>query len=175
MITGDYLRSNFTYDPETGLFKRLSDGFSPKKPDPSNGYFRIRIEGKLYYVHRLIWMYQTGSFPDGEIEHQDRNRANNKWANLLDVPKHINALNKSKLRSNTSGVTGVYWEARTNKWRAEVRCGGNVYRLGRYHAIEHAADACRKKRLELGFSHTHGDGPPRERGETDSPHFELEL
>lgn len=173
MISAEYLKRNFIYDPETGAFKRVSDGFYPKKADPSNGYFRIRIEGKLYYIHRLIWIYQTGRLPDGEIEHKDRNRANNKWENLLDVPKNINALNKSRLKSNTSGVTGVYWEERTGKWRAEVRCAGKVYRLGRHKCIKDAENLCKIKRAELGFSDTHGDGKPRERGETDSPHFEI--
>lgn len=167
MLTREYLRKHFIYTPETGLFQRLVDGYSPTKPDPSNGYFRIRVEGKLYYVHRLIWMYQTGAFPEGEIEHEDRDRTNNKWNNISDVPKSINALNKSKLINNTSGVTGVYWESRTNKWRAEVQYQGKKYRLGRFIDMQDAANACKKKRAELGFSSTHG--------ETDSPHFEIRL
>lgn len=156
MVTQEYLTCYFNYDAISGVFSRKIDGYTPRTPDRTNGYFRIRILGKLHYVHRLIWLYQTGSFPKGEIEHKDRNRANNKWDNLLDVPKQINALNKSKLRNNISGVTGVYWDGVNNKWRAEVQHNGKKYKLGRFDNIDDAKTVCLAKRHELGFSTTHG-------------------
>lgn len=156
MVTQEYLKNNFTYDPLTGIFKRNTDGYVCTKPDPSNGYLRIRIKRVLYYLHRLIWLYQTGETDIEQIDHINRNRVDNRFCNLRNVSRQTNAVNKTKQSNNTSGVTGVYFESRTNKWRGEVLLSGKKHRLGRFSNIHEAEKAVVEKRKELGFTATHG-------------------
>jgi predicted DNA-binding transcriptional regulator AlpA len=48
----------------------------------SDGYRYIRIAGQLYRTDHLAFSYMTGSFPSGEVEHIDEDKANDAWANL---------------------------------------------------------------------------------------------
>jgi len=104
----------------------------------------------------LIWLYQTGEIDIEQIDHINRNKLGNRWSNLRHVSHQENTLNKSKLSNNTSGVTGVYFEERTGKWRGEVWFNKKKHRLGRFLDIREAEQAVVEKRKELGFSPTHG-------------------
>ena len=46
--------------------------------------------------------------------------------------------------ANTSGVRGVYYEKRSNKWRARLKFKGKTMSFGSYHRFEDAVDARRK-------------------------------
>ena len=43
--------------------------------------------------------------------------------------------------SNTSGVRGVYFDKKSNKWRARLRFQGKIYNLGSYSGFEDAVKA----------------------------------
>lgn len=56
-----------------------------------NGYLRVGIDGKHYYVHRLV----ADSFYDGDhtnmdVNHRDGNRTNNELSNLEWVTRKYN-------------------------------------------------------------------------------------
>ena len=53
-------------------------------------------------------------------DHIDRNELNNRSNNLRPATQQENARNKSKPCNNTSGVMGVYWNKKFNKWQARV-------------------------------------------------------
>jgi hypothetical protein len=90
----------FRYDPETGcLFwkgcgrKRTlgkpvgSAGF---KHSNGGGYRRVWYNGYKYLVHRIIWLMQTGNWPEYQIDHINGNRYDNRFENLRDVTGLIN-------------------------------------------------------------------------------------
>jgi hypothetical protein len=58
-------------------------------------------------AHRLAWLYMTGVWPTKDIDHQDRNRQNNKWKNLREATFSQNKANASK-NYNKSGYKGAY-------------------------------------------------------------------
>lgn len=155
-LSTEYLKELFSYNELTGELSRKGSGFVYTTPDKSNGYIRVRLCGKMYYAHRIIMQMVNGYPPEGQVDHIDRDRTNNRLSNLHVVSHADNTLNKSKLSNNTSGVTGVYFDKRTNKWRAAVELKGKVYRLGRFSNIEDAKAARLAKQIELGFSDTHG-------------------
>jgi hypothetical protein len=47
-----------------------------------DGYRVVTLMGKKYFAHDLIWLYQTGQFPTGEVEHINGIRDDNRWCNL---------------------------------------------------------------------------------------------
>lgn len=63
---------------------------------------------------------------------------------------NINNLSAKIRKNNTSGIKGVCWDKRRNKWLAQIRFQGRNYNLGRYAKIEDAAEA-RKEAEEKKF------------------------
>ena len=57
------------------------------------------IKKKTYAVHRIIWIIHKGEIPEGmEVDHKDRNRANNYLGNLRLLTHSQN------IRNNRPGV-----------------------------------------------------------------------
>lgn len=51
-------------------------------------YKRIRIEGKEFFVHRLVWEMEHGPIPIGHVvHHRDGNKHNNAIDNLECIPR----------------------------------------------------------------------------------------
>ncbi|WP_424031702.1 HNH endonuclease [Methylocella sp.] len=42
----------------------------------------VKIDGRPYTVHRVVWLWKTGEWPFPEVDHEDRNGTNNRWTNL---------------------------------------------------------------------------------------------
>lgn len=132
-MTQEYLKTLMTYDPLTGEFTRKINWGGSGKPGSIvgkkttnvNTYKRVAIKGKTYYLHRLAFLYMTGSIPE-EVDHKDRDRSNNKWSNLVASTAKDNAKNKSQLSSNTSGYTGVVWVPENTRWKAQITVNGKV-------------------------------------------------
>ena len=90
----EQLQKVFTYDPETGLLQRRGWVGDCGWHEKSTGYLAVFACGKVYLQHRLIWMLQTGQDPaEKQIDHIDRDRANNRWDNLRLVTPSQNLLN----------------------------------------------------------------------------------
>lgn len=89
MITQEFLKNRFLYN-ELGRFtykysigkKLIGDLAGYKKSD---GYWRVYINGKGYYLHRLVWLYHKGTLPINEIDHINRNKSDNRIENLRDI------------------------------------------------------------------------------------------
>ena len=146
-ITAEKLRELLHYDPETGIFTRkVSTSNSVKVGDitgcPSGpGYLLISVRSRRYQAHRLAWLYVYGEWPKDQLDHINRIRTDNRIANLRDVTQKQNHQNRSKPSNNTSGHTGVYWDKRDSKWRAEIKHNQKHIYLGYFTDIEEAVAA----------------------------------
>jgi hypothetical protein len=117
----------FTYNLDTGIVNwkssrsnriKVGDIVGYKTP---YGYLQVRLEGKLWMLHRLIWMIQTGKMPCGEIDHKDGQRDNNSWDNLRDVSKYTNMQNRKRAdKDSLTGVLGVCFDKQSGKFRAQL-------------------------------------------------------
>jgi hypothetical protein len=149
MITAARLRELLHYDQETGLFTwRVDKGYRIKAGDPAghdnwHGYLRVRVDGKVYYLHRLAWLYVHGVWPAQEIDHINGVRDDNRIENLREATAKQNSANTRRSRRNKSGVKGVHWVARLGKWRATIRICGFNRCLGCFEQLEDAAAAYR--------------------------------
>ena len=114
-------------------------------------------ESRSLPAHRVAWLLMTRSEPPAVIDHIDGDTKNNRWDNLRDGRK-LNQRNARMRSDNTSGVTGVTWDAVGRRWRAEVRVSGKKVRLGSYAEgdIDIAAMEVMEARAELGFTARHG-------------------
>lgn len=141
------LKELFNYDPDTGVVTRkkctanrhvLGEvvGFAG-----SRGYLQAAVRSVKYPLHRLIWCLVTGEWPEGDIDHINRNRADNRLANLRAVTRSENNHNAGMSRRNKSGYTGVCWDKAKNSWIANICVGGKTKHIGRYASAERAAEA----------------------------------
>lgn len=158
-ITQALVIQRFDYSPETGEF-RYRDNFSAKARKgkiagnrPGNGpYLYIGIGYKRYAAHRLAWLYMTGAWPVGEIDHINGDTGDNRFANLRDATPSQNQYNQKIPKNNKSGVKGLFWIERLKKWRACVAAttqnGFNGY-LGIYSSRDDAIAAIKAGRRLL--------------------------
>ena len=101
-----------------------------------SGYRGIRIEGKVYRAHRLVWKYHYGKDPKEFIDHIDGNRANNNMENLREATKQQNGFNRGPSKNNKLGIKGV--SKHRNKYAATIFTNGKKKHLGLFFTIEEA-------------------------------------
>ena len=124
-----YLLECFKYDPLTGdivwanrpihhfktesAFKKFNIQYAGKPAFTSlDGegykYGSITVKGKsnFYKAHRVIWKMVHGVDPD-QIDHDNRDRADNRLVNLDSSSNRLNSKNRGKREDNTTGYTGV--------------------------------------------------------------------
>lgn len=149
MINAAYLRSALFYDQNTGDFhwkedrkNQMKRGF-PAGGIQENGYIYIKITragiSKLFKAHRLAWLYVYGVWPNGSLDHIDRNRANNRISNLRESNGIENSRNSSKRINCTSRFIGVCWHNPSRKWRAYIRVNQKMKSLGYFKTEIEAA------------------------------------
>jgi len=112
----------------------------------SNGYMKVRVLGKHHMQHRLIFAMVNGYFP-AQVDHKDRNKTNNRPANLREATHGQNIQNQNLRRNNTSGIIGVCWVARQRQWKAKIRVNGTEKHLGFFDHKEDAAVVRRNAEL----------------------------
>lgn len=143
-LTAMRLREVLDYCPETGAFIRRATPLIAQKMGMTvgyindGGYLRIRVDGKVYPGHRLAWLYVHGKFPNGELDHINRNRSDNRIANLRLATRSENKQNRSMQRNNKSGYRGVHWNGRDRRWHAQIQLDGKRHHLGSYQSSEDA-------------------------------------
>jgi hypothetical protein len=111
---------------------------------------QIRIEGKAFYSHRLAWLYVHGSWPADQIDHVNRDRADNRIANLREATQSQNQQNR--LTKTSTGTVGVIWHARDARWQVTIRANGARKHLGQFKDLGAAVAA--RKQAEIAL-HTH--------------------
>lgn len=103
-LTQERLKELFDYDPTTGIFKtKVARGKVPAGRaygSHNNEYVQIWVETRGYAAHRLAWLYVHGYFPKAplEIDHIDRQKNNNRIANLREVTRSENRRNRVYIR-----------------------------------------------------------------------------
>ena len=145
MLTKDRLMELLHYDQFTGVFTRqIKISHNAKVGDivgcNSRGYLVSSIDGKLYFLHRLAWLYMYGKFPYGYIDHIDGNKSNNAICNLRDVSNAINTQNTHVARNcnKSTGLLGATLNKRNGRYRAQIKIDGNNIYLGDFDFAEDA-------------------------------------
>lgn len=153
MLTQARLKELIHYNPTTGIFMRKFSRMSKIVGSPDkDGYLTIGIDGKNLKSHRLAFLYMNGRMPDGEVDHVNLKKSDNRFENLRDASRGQNMTNTKTYSNNASGAKGVHWHKKTMKWQASIMSNGKCFYLGLHEDIESAAAAVRAKRIEL-----HGD------------------
>ena len=171
----EVLRQLLQYEPDTGklfwrvrsseMFKAERDATAWNNKNAGNEAF-ITLQSAGYrmgYVfqrgilaHRAAWAIAYGSWPDGEVDHINGIRTDNRLCNLRDVCPNENRQNQRMPATNTSGVMGVTWSKEKGKWQAQIMVGRKHKNLGRFEVFNDAVSARKAAEEKYGFHENHG-------------------
>lgn len=160
-LTAERLREVLDYDPDTGVFRwrvtrgGMRAGDVAGTVDKRDGRRTVHIEDRGYFAHRLAFLWMTGEWPAGVVDHRDGAAANNAWANLRHVTVGINNQNRvTPSRRNSTGLLGASRVSGADKgrYRAHIKLDGKQRHLGCFDTPEqaHAAYIIAKMRLHPG-------------------------
>jgi hypothetical protein len=139
-----------SYCPETGDIrwkvggKRMKAGAVAGAAIGVKGYKSITIRNRRLYAHRIAWLLFHGYEPVGFLDHVNRDRSDNRIANLRVVSRKENGWNRKTPFDNTSGFKGVNWNKLNAKWQGRI----NNKHLG-YFKNKEDAIACVRAAREL--------------------------
>lgn len=145
------LKEQFDVLPERGVLIRK---WSKQRPDlvgteagyvDNCGYVRVAFAGRKYLRSHLMFALAHGRMPQGQIDHINRIRTDDRPENLREVTHHQNMWNRTPMRRDLPmGVT-----FRDGRYEAAVMCNGKRHRLGRFDTVEAAHTAYETKRKEF--------------------------
>jgi hypothetical protein len=100
-----------------------------------HGHYRLRFRARHYYIHHLVWLFETGKWPAKDLDHIDGDRGNNRFSNLREVTPQENHANRKIHRDGRLvGATS----AGPNRWRSTIRVDGKRVNLGCFATQEEA-------------------------------------
>lgn len=181
LITQVELKKLIHYNPDTGRFfwleRPVSDftsgkhsathiaarwnskfagkpaGALRKSKDRNTDYMRLNINGKFYYLHRLAWLYVTGSWPC-QIDHINGDGLDNRFANLREVDNSVNHTNMPLQSNNVHGLPGLTetpWG-----WAVRIKRHGRMEHLGTFTDFFNACCVRKSAELRFNFHENHG-------------------
>ena len=140
------LQQAFDYDPATGIFRNKYTRNNKTKSGSvagyaeNTGYVRLALHNRRMQAHRVAWYFMTGIDPmSKQIDHIDRVRSNNAWANLRLVTHSQNQVN----------APAKGWTRYRSRYYAQIRIDGALVSLGGYGTPEEAHEVYKAKHIEL--------------------------
>lgn len=157
MLTQERLKELLDYDPETGIFTwkslpkgRRQNGYRAGYKE-YQGYIIISFRPKRIMAHRLAWLYMTGKWPSGDIDHINLIKDDNRFSNLREATRSQNCMNRGVGRISKSGLKGISWLELRKRWRVRVMLNRKQYcRI--FKSLDEAIEGAKEMRKTL-----HGD------------------
>jgi hypothetical protein len=153
-LTAERLKQLVHSDPESGIFTAACDRESSSIKAGQRlgwingkGYYHIMLDRRSYRANRLAWLYMTGGWPPHQVDHLNHDKADDRWANLRAATNQQNQRNITMSKANTSGIRGVGWHKRIEKWQASIRVDGRLLSLGYFESLDEAAQVRRDAEL----------------------------
>lgn len=131
-------RARFDYCPATGNLCHKG-AITPITEDTSSeGYLRVRVNGKLYGVHRIAWAISHGTLPM-KIDHRNRVRSDNRLQNLRAATTAQNNMNRPMHSGKGVKLKGVSFHKRSQTYRARIKVNKTSHWLGQFGCAISAA------------------------------------
>ena len=137
MVTQEYLKEHFLYDPEGFLIRKKTGKRAGSKITSLHRYSRINLFGRQYFTHRLIFLMLTGELPT-ILDHINGDCADNRIENLRVATQNQNCLNRRHHRNSASPYKNVWWHKATQKWCVRITMNGVSKVFGYFDDIEFA-------------------------------------
>ena len=128
-IPVEFLWESYDYNPITGQLwsKRYS---KPLKGAKKIGALRVRLNwnDNITFTNygRVVYAWCTGTWPANDVDHRNRNWADNRIQNLRAVDRRTNNQNKANY------MGGAHFNKKAQKWRAKIVIGKKAIHLGTF-------------------------------------------
>lgn len=115
------------------------------------GYGQLRRDGRTRPAHTWAWEDKYGPLPPKtKLDHRCHEHSCVNVDHLRIVSSSENQQNRRGAQAGSvSKYRGVYWDKNRKKWAATVTSFGKTYYVGRFENEAEAAEAARRKRLEV--------------------------
>ena len=120
-----------------------------------DGYVQVRLDGVLYYRHRIIQAVSCGGDQLMEVDHINGVPGDDRADNLRYADKSEQQRNLKTPKTNTSGRVGVS-RYRNGRWQAAIWAGNKIISLGRFDTFEEASQARATAEAQYGYHPNHG-------------------
>jgi len=158
------IRLLFEYNPEAGSLNWSKSNLVTKchrgKPALSSksdqGYLRGNYRGVHLAMHRVAMCLSNGEWPNGQVDHINGDRSDNRICNLRIVDSQQNCRNQKLRKTNATGTMGVYFHKLTGKWTAQIMQSGKRIHLGLFDTKEGAISARKLAEVGYGYHPNHG-------------------
>ena len=160
-LTAEIVRELLDYNPETGDFywkyrdvkwfnsQRACNSWNTKYAGNKtfclyrNKYLGVVIFHKKRLAHRIAWLYVHGEWPDGQIDHINNVRDDNRIINLRVVTANQNQHNQKRAQrdNKSSGLLGVTFNKANKNWVANIHIKGKQKHIGCYDCKHEAHEA----------------------------------
>ncbi len=136
--------SEFLFDIEDLPLIESRSWYRDKDGYLVSSYF---YNGRRRFVrfHRIVIRAKEGQF----VDHINKNRADNRKQNLRCCNRAENDRNRNPYSTNTSGVSGVYFDRQRGKWTASISYNKKRLFIGRFVDKDDAIRARLEKEAEL--------------------------
>ena len=148
MITQEEVRRLFDYREDGALIRKVAVGGpagqigraigsvttgGAERPDKK--YLSTKISGKHYCVHKLVYLWHYGQWPE-QVDHVNKDSLDNRVENIRVADSCENMQNRGLFKNNKSGAKGVVWHKRISKWQVYVGVRRAIKHIGYFDDFE---------------------------------------
>lgn len=164
----EVLRQLLRYEPETGklfwlrrdraffLDDRSCSTWNTRWADQEaftylgqKGYKISNLLGFNVKAHRVAMALHLGKWPSLEIDHINGDRGDNRLSNLRLATRSQNRFNSKVRKDSASGIRGVRWDRKDQKWAAVICAHGVRHWLGYFQSKEEAKYAYQQASIRM--------------------------
>lgn len=148
MITKEEVRRLFDYREDGALIRKIAVGgpagqigrvvgfvLTGGAERPDKKYLATKIAGKHYCIHKLVYLWHHGVWPE-QLDHINQDSLDNRVENLRQADSCDNMQNRRVFKNNVSGAKGVCWHKRRNKWQVSVGVNCKIKHIGYFEDFE---------------------------------------
>ena len=134
--SAEWMREHFAYHESGNLIRlkrigtRGKAGLLAKPIRHHTGYMYMKIFDVMVAYHRAVFAVVHGRWPNGDIDHINRVRHDNRIDNLRECTKSQNSHNTEMNKRNVSGFRGVTWDSLGKRWRITQMFEGKRWYFG---------------------------------------------
>jgi hypothetical protein len=148
------IREYIEYDKLTGAMTWIKSNSNRVKVGDkvshidAHGYIGVSFNGSRYKGHRLAWYLSTGMWPEGDIDHINGDRTDNRLENLRACSRGDNLKNMRVSGKGSSKYKGVC-RMSNGRYSAQITVNNKKKHLGCFVCEDDAALAYNEAAVKL--------------------------
>ena len=138
-----------------GMVRNITSKRILKNQINNHNYYHVILykngKSKIHYIHHIVAIHFIPNINNAKcIDHINNNKLDNTVSNLRWCTQQQNCFNRSlSSKKNTSGIKGISWYKKKNKWIVQIGFNNKLIYLGYFDNLDDAKAARQAKANEL--------------------------